>query len=93
MKLMTASEFDLIGQDVTITDSKNKEIVGINGKIIMETKNMITIDTKDGKKNLPKDICQFSNNEGIITTDSTKLNKRPHERLEMLVWPEISELK
>jgi len=85
MKLMTASEFDLIGQDVTITDSKNKEIVGINGKIIMETKNMITIDTKDGKKNLPKDICQFSNNEGIITTDSTKLNKRPHERLEMLV--------
>ena len=85
MKLIMTSEFDLIGQDVTITDSKNKEIVGINGKIIMETKNMITIDTKDGKKNLPKDICQFSNNEGIITTDSTKLNKRPHERLEMLV--------
>ena len=79
-----ASEFDLIGQDVTITDSKNKEIVGISGKIIMETKNMVTIDAEDGKKNLPKDICQFSNNEGIITTDSTKLYKRPHERLEML---------
>ncbi len=93
MKLVTTSEFDLIGQDVTVTDSKNKEIVGINGKIIMETKNMIIIDTKDGKKNLPKDICQFSNNEGIITTDSTKLYKRPHERLEMLVWQEISELK
>jgi RNase P/RNase MRP subunit p29 len=85
MKLMTTSEFDLIGQDVTISGSKNKEIVGINGKIIMETKNMITLDTKDGKKDIPKDICQLSNNEGIITTDSTKLNKRPHERLEMLV--------
>ncbi len=85
MKLIMASEFDLIGQDVTITDSKNKEIVGISGKIIMETKNMVTIDAEDGKKNLPKDICQFSNNEGIITTDSTKLYKRPHERLEMLV--------
>ena len=85
MKLVTTSEFDLIGQDVTITGSKNKEIVGISGKIIMETKNMVTIDAEDGKKNLPKDICQFSNNEGIITTDSTKLNKRPHERLEMLV--------
>ena len=84
MKLITTSEFDLIGQDVTITGSKNKEIVGISGKIIMETKNMITLDTKNGKKNLPKDICQLSNNEGIITTDSTKLNKRPHERLEML---------
>ena len=85
MKLITTSEFDLIGQDVTITGSDNKEIIGISGKIIMETKNMITLDTKNGKKNLPKDICQLSNNEGIITTDSTRLSKRPHERLEMLV--------
>ena len=85
MKLIMTSEFDLIGQDVTITDSENKEIIGISGKIIMETKNMITLDTKNGKKNLPKDICQLSNNDGIITTDSTRLSKRPHERLEMLV--------
>ena len=85
MKLIMTSEFDLIGQDVAITGSKNKEIVGISGKIIMETKNMITLDTKNGKKNLPKDICQLSNNDGIITTDSTRLCKRPHERLEMLV--------
>ena len=85
MKLITTSEFDLIGQDVTISGSKNKEIVGISGKVIMETKNMITLDTKDGKKNIPKDICQLSNNEGIVKTDSTKLSKRPHERLEMLV--------
>ena len=85
MKLTLSSELDLIGQDVTVTDSENKEIVGINGKVIMETKNMIILDTKNGKKNIPKDICQLSNNKGIIQTDSTKLSKRPHERLEMLV--------
>jgi len=85
MKLTLSSELDLIGQDVTITNSANKEIVGINGKVIMETKNMIILDTKNGKKNIPKDICQLSNNKGIIQTDSTKLSKRPHERLEMLV--------
>jgi len=84
MKLNTISEFDLIGQEVSITDSKNMEIVGIKGKVIMETKNMIILDTQNGKKNIPKDICQFSNNQGIIDTDSTKLSKRPHERLEML---------
>ena len=50
----------------------------------METKNMITIDTENGKKNIPKDICQFSNNNGLLETDSTKLSKRPHERMEML---------
>ena len=92
MNLNTQCEFDLIGQEVTISDSKNNEIIGINGKIIMETKNMITIDTKNGKRNIPKNICQLSNNGEIIQTDSTKLNKRPHERLEMLVWHEISEL-
>ena len=85
MKLTLSSELDLIGQDVTVTDSENKEIVGINGKVIMETKNMIILDTKNGKKNIPKDICQLSNNKGIIQIDSTKLSKRPHERLEMLV--------
>ncbi len=89
MKLTLSSELDLIGQDVTVTDSENKEIVGINGKVIMETKNMIILDTKNGKKNIPKDICQLSNNKGIIQTDSTKLSKKPHERLEMLIWQEI----
>jgi ribonuclease P protein subunit POP4 len=84
MNLTLTSEFDLIGQDVTITNSENKEIVGISGKVIMETKNMIVLDTKNGKKNIPKDICQLSNKDGIIQTDSTKLSKRPHERLEML---------
>ena len=84
MRLNTVSEFDLIGQEISITNSKNIEIVGIMGKVIMETKNMIILETKNGEKNIPKDICQFSNNQGIIDTDSTKLSKRPHERLEML---------
>ena len=92
MNLSTQCEFDLIGQEVTISDSKNNEIIGINGKIIMETKNMIVINTKNGKRSIPKNVCQLSNNEEVIRTDSTKLNKRPHERLEMLVWHEILEL-
>ena len=85
MNLTASSDLDLIGQDITIINSKNKEIVGINGKVIMETKNMITLDTEKGKKDVPKDICQLSNNKGIIQTDSTKLSKKPHERLEMLL--------
>ena len=84
MNLNIQSEFDLIGQEITISDSKNSEIVGINGKIIMETKNMFVINTKSGKKNIPKNICQLSNDKGIIKTNSTKLSKRPYERLEML---------
>ncbi len=84
MKLDTTSKVDLIGQRITISDSKNKEIIGINGKIIMETKNMIIMDTKNGKKSIPKDICKLSNKDGVMPIDSTKLNKKPHERLEIL---------
>ena len=92
MNLITQSEFDFIGKEVTISDSRNKEIIGINGKIIMETKNMIIMNTKNGKRSIPKNICQLSTNGAIIQIDSTKVNKRPHERLEILVWHEILEL-
>ena len=85
MNLITTSEFDLIGQNVKISNSTNKEIIGIKGKIIMETKNMIIINTENQKKSIPKNICQLSNKNGIIQTDSTKLRKRPHERLEISV--------
>ena len=84
MNLETISKYDLIGQEITITQSMNREIRGIKGKVIMETKNMITLDTENGKKSIPKDICQFNNNNGLLETDSTKLSKRPHERMEML---------
>ncbi len=49
MNLETISEYDLIGQEITITQSKNKEIVGLKGKVIMETKNMITVKTDNGR--------------------------------------------
>ena len=31
---------------------------------------MFVINTENGKKNIPKNICQLSNNDGIIETDS-----------------------
>ena len=93
MNLVTVSEYDFIGQEVFITQSKNKEIIGMKGKVVMETKNMITLNTENGKKNIPKDICEFSNNQGRLETDSTKLSKRPHERMEILVWHEILGLR
>ena len=34
MNLVTKSEFDLIGQEVVISDSKNKEIVELKEKLL-----------------------------------------------------------
>ena len=81
--ILTVEKTEMIKETLSLVNSKNKEIVGIKGKITMETKNMFIIKTENGKKSIPKNICQLSNNEGIIETDSSKLSKSPHERLEM----------
>ncbi len=74
---------ELIGLDATVLKSNNKQIVGISGKIIDETKSMFSLDTKNGIKKIPKQNTEwkftFDKNESII--NGNLLVKRPHERL------------
>lgn len=44
----------LIGENARITDSPNRSNVGMQGTIVDETKNTITIETNAGYKLLPK---------------------------------------
>lgn len=41
---------ELIGKTIKIIDSKNKANIGLQGKIIDETKNTLQIKTREGKK-------------------------------------------
>ena len=50
---------EFIGLTVEITDSNHKEFIGIKGKIIDETRNIITIDTSTGEKKKPKKEVTF----------------------------------
>ncbi len=74
---------ELIGLDATVLKSNNKQIVGISGKIIDETKSMFSLDTKNGIKKIPKQNTEwkftFDKNESIV--NGNLLVKRPHERL------------
>lgn len=74
---------ELIGLDATVLKSNNKQIVGISGKIIDETKSMFSLDTKNGIKKIPKENTEwkfsFDNNESIV--NGNLLTKRPQERL------------
>ncbi|MBS3155422.1 ribonuclease P protein subunit, partial [Candidatus Woesearchaeota archaeon] len=42
--------YELIGQYITITESKNKSLIRIKGKIVDETRNTLTIKTSNGEK-------------------------------------------
>ena len=83
MKQIEIPQCEIIGFKTSISDSMNKELIGRSGKIIFETKNMIVIETTNGRKQIPKNICKFlfeSTKEKIVI-DGEKLVKKPYERL------------
>ena len=52
--LKDITKYELIGLKAEVSDAKNKANVGIKGKIIDETRNIIIIETKKGVKKLVK---------------------------------------
>ena len=40
---------EIIGLNILVTHSNNKTLVGINGKVVDETRDIITIKTKNGE--------------------------------------------
>jgi len=74
---------ELIGMDTEITNSSNPQLIGLNGRVVDETKSMIIINTVNGTKSIPK-----SNNDWKFTVDSkdiiingSKIAKRSFDRL------------
>lgn len=76
---------ELIGLKTEVVESTNPQILGLNGVVIDETKHMFVIQTKNGKKMLPKkeNKLNFSFNTEKFTLSGALLAKRSHERLEV----------
>ena len=51
----------MIGSNIEITKSKNTSLIGLKGKVIDETKNRITIETKKGVKKIIKSQIKIKN--------------------------------
>jgi ribonuclease P protein subunit POP4 len=51
---------ELIGLEVRVTSSANRQLEGLKGTVIDETRNMLTIETQKGEKKLAKQDCVFS---------------------------------
>ncbi len=74
---------ELIGLHAKVADSTNKDAIGIEGKIMMETKNTLQIETRDGTKTVQKKGSKFELviPEGTVTVDGNKLAARPEDRV------------
>ncbi|HJJ22695.1 MAG TPA: ribonuclease P protein subunit [Nitrosopumilus sp.] len=78
---ITSHEF--IGLHTEIIQSSNPEIIGLNGRIVNETKSMFTINTKNGMKSISKskNSWKFSIENKDVVVDGSKITKRPFDRI------------
>ena len=78
---ITSHEF--IGLHTEITQSTNPQVIGLNGRIINETKSMFTINTEKGTKSIAKNInsWKFSIENRDVIVDGSKIAKRPFDRI------------
>ena len=78
---ITSHEF--IGLYTEVVQSSNPQIIGLNGRIVDETKSMFTINTKNGTKSIAKseNSWKFSIEDKDIVIDGSKIAKRPFDRI------------
>jgi len=74
---------EFIGLDTEIVQSTNPQVIGLNGRIINETKSMFTINTENGVKSFAKSTndWKFSIQNKDVIVDGSKIAKRPFDRL------------
>jgi len=78
MKTKDILRHELIGLEIKVTDSENKDNIGISGKIIDETKETVVIEHENKKKSLFKKNIKFEtkvNNQTIIVNGKKLQNK------------------
>ena len=78
---ITSHEF--IGLNTEIVKSTNPQVIGLNGRIINETKSMFTINTEEGVKSIAKSTnsWKFSIGNKNVVVEGTKITKRSFDRL------------
>ena len=78
---ITSHEF--IGLDTEIVQSTNPQVIGLNGRIINETKSMFTIYTENGSKSIAKSTnnWKFSIEGKDVVVDGNRITKRPFDRI------------
>lgn len=90
-KIKDFLKYEFIGLFVEVIKSRNKNMVGIHGEIIDETKNTFAIRTPTGIKIIPKEYNTFLfyYNGYWILVDGKHLVGRPWERLKRKIVKKV----
>jgi ribonuclease P protein subunit POP4 len=75
---------ELIGLDVRVASAKNPSIRSAKGRIVNETRNILTIFNKGRERMIPKNVAifRFKLQDGtVVDVDGARLVARPENRL------------
>ena len=74
---------EFIGLHTEITQSTNPQVIGLNGRIINETKSMFTINTEKGVKLIAKETnnWKFSIENKDVIVNGSRIARRPFDRI------------
>jgi ribonuclease P protein subunit POP4 len=79
---------ELIGLNVRIARAKNPNIRGLRGRIVNESRNMLTLAHEGRRLQIPKDVAtfRFKLHDGtVVDVDGARLVARPENRLKIKV--------
>lgn len=82
---------ELIGLEVKVVNSSNPSQIGIKGRVVDETRQMLVIQTKNGEKRIEKKSCLFVfrlPDGKKLQVDGKILVGRPEDRIKkkLLKW-------
>ena len=72
-----------IGLKAEVAESSDSSRIGLKGKVVDETKNLVILETKKGEKKLPKKEVKLMIELGKenVLLDCSKLLQRPEDRI------------
>ena len=90
LKPESIARHELIGLMTSVVESTNPSMVGLSGKIVDETRNILIIETENGEKSIPKgnvsliftlpDGCKVKVKGSILVSQpENRIGKRIHK--------------
>ena len=70
-----------LSRNVSIVNSSDPTLIGINGEILEETRRTIIVQTQNGEKTFAKDVIQFTLDSEINVIDGATVTQRPENRI------------
>ncbi len=79
------TKHELIGLECRVVDATDRGMVGISGRVVDETRNMLVIQTRDGRKMVPKRGTRFvfRVDEQVLEVEGESILARPEDRIKM----------